>query len=284
MQPRVAAVTMVYNEPEFVPLWVRHYGGQVGAAHCYVVDHGSEDGSTAGLGAVNVLRIPRSPKDDPKRTRFLSSFCSSLLEWYDAVIHVDVDELILPDPECCATLADYAAAMPADVVSAVGLNIHHVPDLEGEFDPARPVGAQRRWVRFTSAMCKPVILRKPLRWAPGFHCSDAPLAFGDLFLFHLRYHDLASGLRRLGRTRAMPWASEQAGSHQRMPDSDWSGMFHAIARLPRRAGVAFSPAASPMRDWLDRIHASEGQGEYPFRLDIDGDELWEIPERFRRRL
>ena len=41
----LAAVTMVYNEPEFIPLWIKYYGEQVGKENCYIVDNGSDDGS-----------------------------------------------------------------------------------------------------------------------------------------------------------------------------------------------------------------------------------------------
>ena len=39
---------MTYNEPDFVPIWTRHYTRHVGTEHCYVFDHGSDDGSTTG--------------------------------------------------------------------------------------------------------------------------------------------------------------------------------------------------------------------------------------------
>ena len=34
---------MAYNEQAYLPIWARHYARQVGADHCYVVDHGSTD-------------------------------------------------------------------------------------------------------------------------------------------------------------------------------------------------------------------------------------------------
>jgi hypothetical protein len=124
---RIAAVTMAYNEPLYAPLWASHYTGEVGAEHCTLVDHGSDDGSTAGLG-INVLRLPRSPQDDPRGAQFISSLCAGLLQWYDAVLCSDIDELLLADPSRFASLSAYAAAMPADVVTAVGLDLHRIPN------------------------------------------------------------------------------------------------------------------------------------------------------------
>jgi hypothetical protein len=284
---RIAAVTMAYNEPDYVPIWVRHYARQIGAAHCYLVDHGSDDGSTRDLGPVSVLRLPRSPQDDPRRARFLSDLCAGLLEWYDAVVHTDVDELLLADPAAFPDLAAFAAATTAPAVTAIGLNVQQVPALEPAYDPARPLGAQRRWVQFCSALCKPALIRRRVAWEPGFHCADAPVAFGDLYLFHLRWYDRDRGLSRLAKTRAMPWAIEGAGSHQRMPDADFAAMFDGIAALPRRDAVPFSPLHGPVAEWLDRLRATMAgreQETYRYDLHLTPPELWEIPSRFRAAL
>ena len=47
---RVAALTMMHNETVWAPVWARHYAREVGAENCLVLDHGSTDGSTDGLG------------------------------------------------------------------------------------------------------------------------------------------------------------------------------------------------------------------------------------------
>jgi hypothetical protein len=285
MAPRVAAITMAYNEPDYLPIWQRHYATQLGAEHCYLVDHGSDDGSTDSLGGVNRIRIPRSAQDDPKRARFISGIAAALLEWYDWVLYSDVDELVVADPARYAGIPAWCASAQAETGHAIGLDLHQVPDLEAPIDPARPVLQQRRWARFSSAMCKLVLLRRPAAWAPGFHCAGGvPVEFDGLFLFHLRYYDRARGAARLAKTRAMPWAIEGAGSHQRMSDQDWLAMFDAIAALPRREDVAFDPAEPPLSDWLGRLKASMQGREnetYRFDLHISADSLWAVPDRFR---
>ena len=106
---RVAALTMVYNEPVWARVWVRHYARQVGAAHCLVLDHGSDDGSTAGL-EVAVERVRRSTLDEDARARLVSDCAAVLLRSYDAVVHTDADELLIADPLRYADLRAYAAA------------------------------------------------------------------------------------------------------------------------------------------------------------------------------
>ena len=90
---QLAAVTMAYNEPVWAPAWARHYARQVGAEHCLVLDHGSDDGSTDGL-PVPVRRLARSPLDDAWRVEQVAAVVQDLLGRDDAVIHTDADELL----------------------------------------------------------------------------------------------------------------------------------------------------------------------------------------------
>ena len=280
---RVAAVTMSYNEPDWAPVWARHYAAELGAANCFIIDHGSDDRSLDGIAGVNVIRIPRSPQDDDRRARALSLFCASLLQWYDAVIHTDIDEILLADPSRHLGLRACCAADPRPVVTAVGLDLIHRPDVERPLSRALPGLRQRRSVRFASAMCKPVLIRTPVDWAPGFHSVPAAPAFGDLFLIHLRYADLGRGLMRLARTRSQPWQEEAAGRHQRMGDAEWEAMLRAMAGLPRTIPRLFSADADPLASWLDRVCASaHGRERDRYRLDLHifGDTLWRLPASF----
>ena len=279
---RVAALTMAYNEPVWAPAWARHYATQVGAENCLLLDHGTDDGSTDGL-PVPVRRLPRSPLDEVLRVHQVREAVAELLMRYDAVIHSDADELLLADPACYRDLRSFAAAAVHPVVTAIGLDVQHLPEEETALDPSAPFGPQRRWVRFSAAMCKPVLVRHLVEWAPGFHSSDAPLVTGQLFMLHMRYADLGLGLRRLARTRAQAVVSADSGSHQRVPDAEFESMVRSIARLPRRE-AGLDPEAPPLRPWLDRLRTSraEREGEtYKLDLGLSGDELWALPERFR---
>ena len=286
MSPKLAAVTMAYNEAAFLPVWARHYARQVGADHCYVVDHGSTELPALPSG-INVLRLPRSPQDDGRRAGFISELTKSLLSYFDWVLYSDVDELVLADPRRHANLQAFCETAQPGTLSAVGLDVQHLPDIEPPFDPALPVGAQRGWVRFTSSMCKPVLTRVPVNYAPGFHCSDQPLAFGQLYLFHLHWADRDLGLRRLAKTRSMPWADDRFGAHQRISDREWGTIFDGMAQLPRRALADFDPAHAPIQPWLQHtINSAAGRQDstHSFDLHVNAPELWPIPSHFRARL
>ena len=279
---QLAAVTMAYNEPVWAPAWARHYAGQVGAEHCLVLDHGSDDGSTDGL-PVPVRRLTRSPLDDGWRVDQVAAAVRELLGRYDAVVHTDADELLVADPARYPDLRAYAAAVGHPAVTAIGLDVQHLPDEEAALDPLALFGRQREWVRFSAAMCKPALVRQVVHWAPGFHCCDAPLVLDRLYLMHMRYADLGLGLRRLARTRGQAFSSPDIAGHQRVTDTAFAGMVRAIAGLPRQ-DAGLDPDAPPLRPWLDRLVASRAarEGEvYKLDLSLSGDELWRLPERFR---
>src|SRR5208282_4196404 len=64
---QIAIVTMVYNERVNLPIWIRHYTNHCPGATLFVIDHGSDDGSTQGLIGVNLVPLPRTPFDDQIR-------------------------------------------------------------------------------------------------------------------------------------------------------------------------------------------------------------------------
>ncbi|GBQ10623.1 glycosyltransferase family 2 protein [Swaminathania salitolerans] len=284
MKAPLAAVTMVYNEPEFLPVWLGYYAQMVGRDHCFVIDHGTDDGSTDTL-ACNRLRIPRSPQDDARRARAIGRICAGLLEWYEHVLYCDVDEIVVADPVVFPSVTSLARARRARAVTATGFDIIHRPDCEPPLDFTAPIARQRVALRFSAAMCKPCLIGAPVRWSPGFHSVEAlpPRPDPALMLFHLRYVDRDKGLVRLARTRNQPWVSPDAGSHQRMENSAWSAMLQSMA------GLAFEPASLLEDDpavslWRQRIEdegRSRAEDPYPLDLGLSGDRLWRLPERFR---
>ena len=273
---RVAALTMSYNEPVWAQVWARHYAGQVGAENCFLMDHGSDDGSADGLN-VHVERLARSALDEDVRAAQVGARVAALLKTYDAVVHTDVDELVIADPRRFSNLRSFAASQTGEVVTAVGLDVQHLAAEEAALDVGRPIGRQRGWVRFSAAMCKPVFVRRAVRWVPGFHSCDAAMQTGGLFLFHLRYADLQLGLRRLERTRGQAFASADIALHQRVSGRNFEDMMAAIAQLPR-ATVPFDTEAGAMADWVSSMVRTQRDGGA--WLSMSGDQLWSLPQGF----
>lgn len=285
---KLAALTMVYDEAAYLPVWLRHYAAQLGVAGCHVIDHGSEDGSVAKalaeFPAMGVIRLPRSPHDDTRRAGLVADVTAGLLRYYDAVLYTDVDELVVPAG--AARLSGLTAADLPEITYAVGLNLLQMPE-ERTLDPHRPIGAQRRFAWFASAMCKPVLARRPTVWAPGFHSADAAPEFGALYLVHLRYADREIARQRLARTRTMDWAAQEGGAHQRMDDGAFVEMFARLQAMDRMTPEPFDPEHAPLRDWLMRVRAASAGREadrYRFPLDIENYVLWSLPDWLRAGL
>ena len=57
-------MTMVYNESTNLPIWLRHYRRIAPGATLFVIDHASDDGSTALLYGAHKIPLPRHELDE----------------------------------------------------------------------------------------------------------------------------------------------------------------------------------------------------------------------------
>ena len=217
---KAAALTFVYNESVNLPLWIKYYGANFGEKNLFVIDRESTDGSTSNLGDVNRIVIPRDAFDDRKKADFMSSMQNALVNYYDAVVCGDCDELVVPNIGPYASLADYVARADFDYVTCIGLNVLHIINQETALDVNKPILAQRRYARFMSATCKTMLSRVPIRWMPGLHCLDRrPKIDRNLFMFHTKTMDygIASARQKINRDTA--WSedslSQNFGAHHR---------------------------------------------------------------------
>jgi len=207
---KIAAFTTVFNEPIFLPLWLGHYGRELGRENLFVLDDGSADGSTSRLtGGANVVRLARAKRRDEDDRALLISRCqATLLRRYDVVIYVDSDEFLIPDPARFSGLRHFIEQKSGPFMNAVGVDLIHVPELEPGLDLTRPVLSQRSFARFSGPYCKPAISRIPLRYEAGFHaCQHAPRFDPDLYLFHLKRLDENLARARL-RAQPVVWSAQ----------------------------------------------------------------------------
>jgi hypothetical protein len=216
--PRVAVITMVRDEGAVLPLWLRHYGAQVGLDNLYVVDDNSSDGSTDDL-PCDVLKVPgvRDGKFEPSRMRLISGVADGLLGLYDAVVFCDADEFIVPDPARHKGLVDFVASRAgAEAVGVQGYNVIQHVGAEAPLDLGAPILAQRSYAVFVPTMCKPSISYTGAAWVAASHGIRAEYKVDpELFMFHLKFADrdqlhVAAEKRRQmveldGRARATSW-------------------------------------------------------------------------------
>jgi hypothetical protein len=273
----VCAITNVYNENFNLPIWLRHYGKQVGIENCIVVDDGTDDGSTNDIGDANYIRVPRTTFDDVNRAEMISTLATAMLRKYDAVIYSDADELLVADPRRFSNLVDFCEKMSGPAVTAIGLNLLHNLNHESFLNGDMGILHQRSYVQFVSPMCKTLIVREPPSWGGGFHSSKFEPAFSDLYLFHLRYVDLGEALRRMNTTRGVVFAEASAGTHQRLSQPDLINLFLAPLALPISSEFLFSDLATRFCSGIKFSHT----GRFYYDGDFRSTSLFVVPDEFK---
>jgi hypothetical protein len=155
-------------------------------------------------------------------------------------------------------------------------------------DFSRPITSQREYVRFGYSMCKPLLTSVPIKWTAGFHSADVGSDFDHLFLFHLAPCDYQVNLKKLERTRVMPWVDGPAGAHQRVTDQDRLHLLDTIRGLPRRSDLTFDKSDVVLNEKLASINRfidENPRERHNFYMNLQKtsphNELWAIPSRFK---
>ena len=186
---RRAAITIVHNEPVFLPIWLSYYSRFFAPEDLYVLDNDTTDGSTEGEGFV---RIPahHDSVDHTWMVETVRGLQHELLDRYDAVLVTDVDEIVSPAPDW-GTLGDYIDEFGEWFVNCIGYEILHMVDREGPYDPSRPILDQRGYWFANGAYNKPALATGPMDWLPGFHHRADGQVNPDpnLYLIHLHRMD-----------------------------------------------------------------------------------------------
>ena len=212
-QPSVLVMTMVRDEAEMLPRWVRHYAAQVGLENLVVLDDNSSDGSTEDLGCT-VHRLPTLPGKgyENARMRLVSGLATGFLAVYDYVVFVDADEFLVPDPARYDDLPSFLATRrDHEVIAPIALNVVQVPSVEGPLRADEPVLGQRQFAKFTPLMCKPSIKRVPAGWRWASHGIEAPFLVDDgIFMLHLKFADRTALERVATHRRALVDADGRA--------------------------------------------------------------------------
>jgi hypothetical protein len=279
-----AAITFVYNESVNLKIWAKYYGEMFGHENLYVVDRGSDDGSTDDLGSVNLIKVPRRKFDEHEKTHLMASLHSSLTSVYDAVIVTDCDEILVPDPDRYESLSAYLDGMPGDYANAMGIDVIHMMTIEPPIDLSRPILSQRRFGRFFSPECKHLASRVPIRWLPGLHASDKPPIFDtNLYLFHLKYMDYSCAVKRQAINNNTEWSQDSLdknyGLHHRWNLEHFVHQGFLVPIDLRNRGLIEEFAFEKQVALLEEKVVRDPEGNY--RLPMDISNMINIPDRFR---
>lgn len=188
---KIAAVTMVYKDYDFLNLWVNYYGEIFGRENLFVISHGEDAKVSAICAGTNVSFLSRnglSPRFDRLRWDYLSAFVNFQLLSYDAVICSDVDELLYVDPRCNESLISKIAAYKSrTTISGLGLEVFQSQD-EMDWRSDKWVLNDRKMAVPSVSYSKPVVALNDVRYMPGGHATpNDPYIPKDLYLLHLKY-------------------------------------------------------------------------------------------------
>ncbi|MBN9889627.1 glycosyltransferase family 2 protein [Salipiger abyssi] len=287
MQSVAAAVTMVRDDAFFLKAWAGYYGRLLGRENCYVVNHGRGEEVARLAEGCNIIGIPGDPHAnfDMKRWRLLNNLVAGLRSYYNHVIVGDIDELVALDPAEGVSLLDWLADKPLRrVLTPLGLEVIHRIDLEPEVLGDTILGP-RRHVRLAPHYSKPCVVSLGTKIARGGHFTQASKLFtpDPLYLFHLKYCDLATYVETMNRRNRVTeevgvgvkeaaigrhWFAEARGEDR--------AVFEAFAGLEMQEGFDLGWVRKRMqRSWKPRGDTGFWQFDRP-----DYDLQYRLPERF----
>lgn len=227
-----AIITMVHNEPLFLPIWLRYYSRWFAPEDIYVLDNGSTDGSTMGEGFVRIP-VEHETVDHTWMVRTIEQLQHDLISRYDITVVADVDEIIAVAPQL-GGLGDYLDWFDEEWVNPLGYELVHMKDREPPLRLDHPILEQRRYWYVNGAYDKAALAMVPMTWKPGFHGrEDNKLnAEPDLRLIHLHRMDFDLCLERHRTRRRKQWAELDAREgwavhNQVVDDEDFARWFYA---------------------------------------------------------
>jgi hypothetical protein len=217
-----ALITMVHNEPVFLPIWLGYYSRFFEPQDIYVFDNDSDEESIE-PGAFVRLPVRRGRVDHAWMVRTIQDLQHELLNRYDMVLVTDVDEIVAPDPRF-GTLGKYLDRFDEEWVNCLGYELLHVRDEEPPLRLDRPILAQRGHWYFNDAYDKAALATAPMDWRTGFHgrVDNSYNLDPDLRMIHLHRMDYDLCLERHRIRSRRRWARRDArrgwASHNRIVD------------------------------------------------------------------
>ena len=164
----------------------------------------------------------------------LNGIVQRLRAHYDVVVHCDVDEIVVPDRRCHASLAERLAVSTEGVgfFAGVGIELLHDVRREAPLVLTRPLFEQRRAFRHRFRYYEPHVVSGPGTLTT--HGCDAAFALDpDLYHVHLKHLDRDAVVARQARVRGL-YDQGLGGrkSRWRLDQAEMSAEFDGFAALP----------------------------------------------------
>lgn len=288
MKKDLAVVTMVYDDTDYLRIWLDYWRAQLPGDRLYVLVHGGNPTLEEMAAGTNVVIVPRPdpyPEMEEDRWKMLSEFVSGLLTAYRVAVYTDVDEILVADPRGGRSIVERLSAARAPVSHAVGIEVIHRGDLEPPLDPTRPVLSQRGYFRTNSFHGKPCIVTQPVRWGRGGHFHDrrGVRFVPGVLCFHLRFYDEEIFLERAARRRASTKAPEgldqSANRLWRTSDDAAQDLLNTFRQTPVSSRGGLAILIMKLKVWRHSASRPAPDGLYWYPR-YASRKLYRLPERY----
>ena len=291
---RIAAITMLRDDEDFLRKWISWYGGQLGRENLYVFLDGKDQSVPDFCEGVRVEAVDRVEgnvqQGDKGRINFLSEVARHLFTDgtphgiagggapYDMVIGTDVDEFLAPDPALGMTLPEFLEQAPCGrraCLSGLGIDVGQKLGEESPLDFSRPLLEQRSCAKLSTRYSKASVLLRPAspdaspRWGSGFHRVRGHNfhIIKDLYLFHFGSADENRIRQRMEKTDLL---SKGWGRH-------FKKRMKTITLVSRKKACQWDravPFARTIQNWVRPPYAWNKPAMFEAEIVV------RIPERF----
>lgn len=203
---RLAVITIIKDEDIFLPVWYNYYKKQVPETDIFIYDNDSK------------IKIPGEYKNFiPIHSGFefdhiwlrqtLYKIMAYQLLFYDYVLCVDADEIVIPDPRKYKNIVDYVNKNKGkETIYSTGYEVFgKKADTPINFNTA--LFAQRHYWTKLKNFFKPVISSIPIKkMYSDYHCES--VADPELYLAHLNRIDYATSYNKYNREKSYKWNPE----------------------------------------------------------------------------
>lgn len=167
---KCAVFTIVKNENYFLPIWLKHYKRYFDNSDIYVLDHQSNDGSTKELDVSVELVINEMAFDHLWLVNTVENFQVKLLENYESVLFVEIDEIIYTlDKPLNEVIVDFINDENLLVQSCVSRDLLQILETEKPLNRGDLIIENRNYWFEDAIYHKTLLSKVPLKWVVGFH-------------------------------------------------------------------------------------------------------------------
>lgn len=222
---KTAIFTIVKNESFFLPIWLKHYQHYFENQDIWILDHESNDGSTANLDTgINIIPVNHNKAFDYQwMLDTVKAFQQNLLNDYECVLFTEVDELVYTLKGLDITINDFLLDTNTNFTTCRSYEIIHSFDEPGIAGISDIFDVRHYRCRYSNGCNKTLLSKVPLNWTIGFESIDADINFDyELYLAHIHRIDHETMYNR--NLRASEWEFSEdnleMNAHNRILDKD----------------------------------------------------------------